>query len=63
MNGAPFHHRPCLRLVPPPRPRRLSVRISVADGRSPICRTRILRLSDRDLEQLINAAPRLEARR
>jgi len=51
---------PHLRLVPPPRPRRLSVRISVADSRSPIGRTRIFRLSDHDLDQLIAVAMRLE---
>lgn len=54
-----------LRLVepPPPRPRRIDVRISVADGRLPIGRTRVLRLTERDFERLIEAATRLEARR
>ena len=52
-------------LVPPPltpRPRRLEVRIDASDGRSPIGRSRIFRLHERDLDQLINAATRLEAR-
>jgi hypothetical protein len=53
---------PRLRLVPPPRPRRLDVRISVADGRFPIGRTRPLRLTEHDLERLIEAAERLEGR-
>jgi hypothetical protein len=60
MNGQ--HH---MRLVepPPPRLRRLSVRIALADGRSPIGLTRIFRLTDHDFEQLVDAAARLEARR
>ena len=61
MTGAPFP--PHLRLVPPARPRRLEVRIAAADGRSPIGRTRVLRLTERDFERLIEAAIRLEARR
>jgi hypothetical protein len=64
MNGAPSP--PHLRLVPPtspPRPRRLEVRISVADGRAPFGRTRLFRLSDRNLQELIDTALRLEARR
>jgi hypothetical protein len=54
-----------LRLVlpaPPPRPRRLDVRITAADGRAPIGRTRVLRLTERDFERLLEAAARLEAR-
>jgi hypothetical protein len=64
MTGASFPLHSHLRLVqpaPPPR-RRLSVRINVLDGRSPFGRTRIFRLHERDLDQLINAATRLEAR-
>jgi hypothetical protein len=53
-----------LRLVPrpPPHPRRIEVRISAMDGRSPIGRTRVLRLTERDFERLIEAATRLDAR-
>jgi hypothetical protein len=46
-----------------PWPRRIEVRISATDGRSPIGRTRPLRLTERDFERLIEAAERLEARR
>jgi hypothetical protein len=56
---------PNLRIVPspsPPRPRRLDVRISVADARSPIGRTGIFRLYPQDIERLIDALERLEAR-
>jgi hypothetical protein len=55
-----------LRLVPPaspPRPRRLEVRIAAANGRSPIGRTRLFRFSERNLQELIDTAMRLEARR
>jgi hypothetical protein len=65
-NPAPAQDKFLLRLVPPsppPRPRRLDVRISVADGRSPIGRTRPLRLTEHDLVRLIEAAQRLEAGR
>jgi hypothetical protein len=54
-----------LRLVEPPsppRPRRLEVRIAADDGRAPYGRTRPFRLSDSDLERLIQTAERLEAR-
>ena len=52
-----------LRLVPRlPRPRRLEIRIVAADTRSPIGRTRIIRLTDHDFEQLIATAERFEAR-
>lgn len=64
MNVVPFSQG--LRLVrppSPPRPRRLEVRISVADGRAPFGRTRLFRLSDRNLQELIDTALRLEARR
>jgi hypothetical protein len=55
---------PHLRLVPrEPRPQRLEVRISVDDARGPYGRTRIFRLSERDFEQLIDHAFRMEARR
>jgi hypothetical protein len=55
-----------LRLVPPappPRPRRLEVQISVRDGRAPIGRSRPLRLTHDDLDELIDAAIRMERRR
>jgi len=55
-----------LRLVPPPltpRPRRLEVRIAASDGGAPFGRSRIFRLHERDLDQLIDVALRLEARR
>jgi len=45
-----------------PRLRRIDVRISAADTRSPIGRTRIFRLTDHDFEQLIATAERFEAR-
>ena len=55
--------RPHLRLVPrQPQPRRIDVKISAADTRSPIGRTRIFRLTDHDFEQLIATAERFEAR-
>ena len=66
MNGAPFPSRPKLHLappVPPPRPRRLNVRITVADARAPVGRTRPIRLSDRDVDQLVDFALQLEANR
>jgi hypothetical protein len=58
----PRHH---LRLVlppPSPRPRRLEVRISVADGRAPHGRSRLFRLIERHLDELIAVATRLEFR-
>jgi hypothetical protein len=57
---------PHLRLVPPappPRPRRLEVRISAAVGRAPHDRSRAIQLDERDVEQLVDFALRLEARR
>jgi hypothetical protein len=64
MTGDPFPHRSHLRLVPRrPWPRRLEVRISDADGRVPVGRTKIFRLDPHDFEQLMDAALRLEARR
>jgi hypothetical protein len=55
---------PHLRLIPapPPRPRRLEVRITAADARSPIGRSRNFRLSERDLAELVNVAVRMERR-
>jgi hypothetical protein len=48
---------------PPPRPRRpLAVRISVSDGRAPHGRSRAFRLTRDDLDELIAAAMRMEAR-
>jgi hypothetical protein len=52
-----------LRLVPPappPRPRRIEVMIAARDGPAPIGRTRPLRLTEPDLEQLVDFALRLE---
>jgi hypothetical protein len=64
MTGAPFPRHSHLRLVPsPPRPRRIDVRISAADGRAPVGRTKIFRLTDHAFEQLIDVALRLETRR
>jgi hypothetical protein len=64
MTGAPFLNRPCLRVVTrQPQPRRLEVRISVADGRAPFGRTRIFRLTESDLDQLIAVAMRTQRRR
>ena len=62
-----FSHRraPHIRIVapaPPPRPRRLDVRIAASDGREPIGRTRPIRLSDRDVDELVDFALRLEGR-
>jgi hypothetical protein len=63
--GALMTQRPShLRLVPrepQPRSRRIEVRISAMDGRAPIGRTRLLRLTERDFERLLAAAERLEA--
>jgi hypothetical protein len=66
MTDAPFPSRSHLRLVPPtppPRPRRLDVQISATDGRSPFGRSRAFRLTESDVELLIAAAMRMEARR
>jgi hypothetical protein len=61
MTRAPFPSY--LRLVPSaPPPQRLEIRIVAADTRSPIGRTRPFRLTERDLEQLIDVALRMEAR-
>jgi hypothetical protein len=49
-------------VVSSPRPRRIDVRISAADGRSPIGRTRPLKLIEPDIERLVDFALRLEAR-
>jgi hypothetical protein len=59
-----FPQHPYLRLLPrEPQPRhRLAVRINVLDGRSAFGRSRVFRLAESDLDQLINAATRLEAR-
>lgn len=54
-----------LRLVPrrpPPRSRRIEVRISAMDGRTPIGRSRLLRLRESDLQELIDHAARMEQR-
>jgi hypothetical protein len=52
-----------LRLVRPQRPRRIEVMIAARDGPAPIGRTRPLRLTEHDLERLIEMALRLEALR
>lgn len=55
-----------LRLVhsaPPPRPRRIDVQITARDGPSPCGRTRPFRLTDDDLDELIDIATRMERRR
>ncbi|PNE10149.1 MAG: hypothetical protein CR217_15990 [Beijerinckiaceae bacterium] len=55
--------RTLLRLVPrQPQPRRLEVRIAVADGRSLIGRSRAFRITEDNLRQLIDHAFRMEAR-
>jgi hypothetical protein len=52
------------RSIRPPRPRRhLAVRISVSDGRMPHGRSRAFRLDERDVDELIDHAARLEAMR
>jgi hypothetical protein len=64
MTAPLFPPRPRLRLVEKPSwQRHLSVRISAADGRSPLGRSRPFGLSDSDLERLIATAERLEASR
>jgi hypothetical protein len=47
----------------PPRPRRIEVHIVARDGPAPIGRTRALRLTESELDWLIDAALRLEGRR
>lgn len=42
------------------RPRLLDVRIAASDGRAPIGRSRLLRLTEPDLAWLLEAAQRLE---
>ena len=62
MTACSHNTRPCLRLVPQqPQPRRIKVRISVADARAPIGRTRLLRLTEPDFERLVETAVRMEA--
>ena len=62
---SPFPQHPYLRLVPraPPPRRLLTVRINVLDGRAPFGRTRIFRLHERDLAELVDVVERMEARR
>jgi hypothetical protein len=58
MTGA---RHPFLRLVPrEPQPQRLEVRISADDSRAPYGRSRLFRLSERDLQQLIATALKME---
>jgi hypothetical protein len=67
MTGAPFHHRPSLRLIPPmppARPRLREVRLTALAGRYPNGGiTRSFQLTDLDLGLLIATAERLEGRR
>ncbi len=65
-NQGHAQHLKCARLrlvqpAPPPRPRRIDIRISAFHGRSPIGRSRAFYLSDRGLDALIMHAARLEA--
>jgi hypothetical protein len=65
MTGAPSSRHSHLRLVPPaprPRPRRLDVRIHVLDGRCPNGRAGPFHLTDRDLDELVAIAGRMERR-
>jgi hypothetical protein len=52
-----------LRLVRPPRPRRIDVTIAARAGAAPIGRTRPLKITESDLEQLIEFVLRLERAR
>jgi hypothetical protein len=63
MPAPPRHSH--LRLVPPePQPRRLlAVRINVLDGRQAFGHAGPLRLTESDIEQLVDFALRLEGRR
>ena len=69
VDGPPIASNPAhpqasiLRLVRPPRPRRLDCRIAASDGRAPIGRSRIFRLTESGLDVLIACAERLEPRR
>jgi hypothetical protein len=66
MTSAPPHRHSQLRLIPPspsPRPRRLDVRISASDGRVPYGRSRAFHLTESDIQLLLEAAMRMEARR
>ena len=62
MTGAPFPRHSHLRLVEqPPQPRRrLSVRVSVLNGRSAFGQSRVLHLSERDIDELVAHAERME---
>jgi hypothetical protein len=58
--------RPRLRLVqatPPPAPRRFITRISVATPFMPVGRSRAFDLTESDIEDLLEAASIMEARR
>lgn len=54
---------PHLRIVVPTPRRRLSVQITVLDGRLPYGRSRPFRLTHDDIDELIAAAMRMERRR
>jgi len=63
MTGAPFPQRPRLRLAASsPRPRRLEVRINATEARYPYGLSRAFHLTYVELDELIDAAIRLEAR-
>jgi len=61
MTGAPHLH--LVPAPPPPRPRRHEARIVVSAARLPILRSRIFSLAERDIDELIAHAERMERRR
>ena len=64
MTDAPSPRHPHLRIVSrqaPPR-RRLAVRINVLDGHSAFGRSRVFRLHECDLDELVAIAGRMERR-
>jgi hypothetical protein len=64
--GAVMTGAPHLRLIPappPPRPRRHEARIVVSAARLPIGRSRVFRLAESDIDELIAIATRIERRR
>jgi hypothetical protein len=63
MTGAPSPH-PYLRLVTrePPLRRRYETRIVVSSARTPIGRSRVFRLAESDIDELIAVAMRMERR-
>jgi hypothetical protein len=64
MTAPLFSPHPRLLLVEkPPLAPRLEVRIHVLDGRSAFGRSRVFRLAHDELDELIDVAMRMEARR